>query len=142
MPLNLEFLIEDKIRMYEPHVASQFTRDTITTYNWLYETFVASRDRGPPILGPIFDEDDWDGFETVTTACLNSVQGRGGVPLSYILRSDSLRPLITAASSRAIKILWNAPLQGTNFNADNHRVWACLARQCRETPGWRLIHQY
>ena len=29
----LKFWIEDKIRMYEPHVASQFTQNTITTYN-------------------------------------------------------------------------------------------------------------
>ena len=95
----LKFWIEDKIRMYEPPVATQFTQDTIITYNRLYETFVASRDCGAPILGPIFDEDDWEGFETVTTSCLNSVQGRGGVPLSYILRDNSLRPTITNTPS-------------------------------------------
>ena len=85
--------------MYEPHVATQFTQDTRTTYTRLYETFVASRDRGAPILGPIFDKDDWEGLETVTTACLNSIQGRGGVPLSYILRDNSLCPTITTTSS-------------------------------------------
>ena len=89
--------------MYEPHVASQFTRDTITTYNRLYETFVASRDRGAPIHGPQFDANDWNGFETGTIACLSSVQGRGGVPSSYMLRSDVLCPLITIASSEALR---------------------------------------
>ena len=56
----LKFWIEDKIRMYEPPVATHFTQGTIITYNRLYETFIASRDRGAPILGPIFDEDDWE----------------------------------------------------------------------------------
>ena len=54
----LKFWIDDKIRMYKPHVASQFTRDTITTYNRLYETFVASRDHGARIHGPQFDVND------------------------------------------------------------------------------------
>ena len=36
----LKFWIDDKIRIYEPHVTSQFTQDTIITYNWLHKTFL------------------------------------------------------------------------------------------------------
>ena len=40
----LKFLIEDKIRMNEPHVAAQFTCVTMTTYIKLYSAYVAAKD--------------------------------------------------------------------------------------------------
>ena len=122
----LKFWIDDKIRMNEPHVASQFTQDTITTYNRLCEAFVAARDHGARIHGPQFNTNDWSGFETGTIACLGSIQGSGGVPLSYILRNDVLCPPITIASPRETKIFWNAPFLGPDFDADNHCIWTYL----------------
>ena len=136
----LKFWIEDKIRMNKPHIAAQFTQDTITTYTWLYEVFVAARDNNSKIVHESqFNLDDWSGFEIGTIECLGSIQGSGGVPLSYILRDDVHPPDITTASSCDIKILWNAPLVGTNFNIDSHRVWISLSQQCRETIDWLRI---
>ena len=50
------------------------------------------------VHGPQLNTDDWSGFETGTIECLGSIQGSGGVPLSYMLKDDVLRPPITIAS--------------------------------------------
>ena len=79
------------------------------------------------------------GFETGTIDYHGSIQGSGGVPLSYILRDDELCPDITTASSGDTKVLWNAPLSGTNFNTDKHCVWTYLSQRCSENPCWFRI---
>ena len=124
----LKFWTEDKIRMNENHAPAQFTRAVITTYIKLYAAFVTANDDNVEFVnGPQLNKEDWVGFESGTNECLASLQGSGGVPLSYMLRNDLLRPHITVTSLRETKIFWNAPFLGPDFDADNHRVWAYLA---------------
>ena len=92
--------------------------------------------------GPQFSSDDWNGFETGTKDYLGLILGRGGVPLSYVIRDNADRPVIAPGSSRNNKIYWNAPLFGTTFNADNLCVWTYLLHRCSDTPGWIWIQQY
>ena len=121
--------------MNEPHVAYQLRQD-FTPYINLYQAFIAAGINNDHVIhGPQFNMNDWSGFKTGTIDYLGSIQGSEGVPLSYILRDDILRPEITTDSLRDTKILWNAPLVATNFNTDNHRIWTYLAQQCRETLG-------
>ena len=40
------------------------------------------------------------------------------------------------------KIYWKAPLNGANFEANNHQVWMYLLQQCRDTPGLIRIQRY
>ena len=83
----LKFLIEDKIRMNEPHVAGHFTCPVMTNYIKLYAAFIAAKDENVEFVnGPQLDKDDWVTFETGTNECLTSLQSSGGVPLSYMLR--------------------------------------------------------
>ena len=41
-----------------------------------------------------------------------------------------------------MKIFWNAPFFGPDFDADNARVWAYLENWCLDTAGWAHIKQY
>ena len=139
----LKFWIEDKIRMNEPYVAAAFTFNVLTTYIWLYTAFAAAKcDNVEFVNGPQLNVDDWNGFETGTSECLNTIQGSGGVPLSYMLRNDLLCPILNITSSREAKIFWNAPFTGAEFEIDQLRVWTYIAQRCLNTPGWQHIQQY
>ena len=100
----LKFLIEDKIRMNEPHFASQFRQD-IDQYFQLYQTFVTAKNNSNLVPhGPQFSSDDWNGFKTGTKDYLGLILGSGGVPLSYVIRGNADRPIIASGSSRHNKI--------------------------------------
>ena len=71
-----------------------------------------------------------------------SILGRKGVPLSYVIRNNKDRPVITPGSTRCDKIYWKAPIVGAAFDADNLRVWTYLLHRCSDTPGWIRIQQY
>ena len=117
--LVLKFWIEDGIRMNEHRLASQF-RQNIDQYFQLYQTFVTARSNSDCVPhGRQFSLDNWNGFETEIKNCLGSILGRGGVPLSYIIRDNMDHPVIAPGSSRHNKIYWNSPLFGATFNADN-----------------------
>ena len=119
----LKFWIEDKIRMNEPHVAGHFTRQVMTDYIKLYAAFVVAQNENAEFVnGPQLDKDDWVNFETGTYECLTLLQSTGGVKLSYMLRDELFRPTITINSPRDLKIFWNAPFLGPDFDADNARV--------------------
>ena len=55
---------------------------------------------------------------------------------------NRLRPTLTVASDREIKIFWNAPLTGTDFNHDNKRVWIYMAQRCINISGWLHIKMF
>ena len=138
----LKFWIEDKYRMRKPHSSIHFRRD-IDQYFRLYQAFLTAQSTNNFIPnGPKFSSDDWIGFKTGTKEILQSILGRKGVPLSYVIRDNTNRPVITPGSTRRDKIYWNAPLVGAAFNADNLCVWTYLLHQCSGTPGWIRIQQY
>ena len=62
----LKFWIEDKNRMNERHLASQF-RQEIDEYFQLYQAFVTAQGNSNRVpYGPPFSLDDWIGLETGT----------------------------------------------------------------------------
>ena len=140
----LKFWIEDVIRMNEiSHTATAFTPQILLEYTELYAAYVKAKVKSVEFVnGPQFDPDTWVDFETGTVECLSSIQGHNGVPLSYLLRDDNRRPVLTVASGRDIKIFWHAPLTGTDFTHDNKRVWTYMAQRCIKTPGWSHIKMF
>ena len=70
------------------------------------------------------------------------MQGSNGVPLSYLLRDNRLRPALTVASLRETKIFWNAPLTRTDFKLDNKRLWTYRAPRCINTAAWSHIKRF
>ena len=91
---------------------------------------------------PQFDPNTWVDFETGTGECLSVIQGHNGVPISYLLRDNTRRPVITVASDRDTKIFWHTLLTGADFNHDNKRVWTSLAQRCIKTSGWSHIKMF
>ena len=120
----LKFWIEDVIRMNElPHTAAGFTPQVMAEYIELYDAFVRAKDASVEFVnGPQFNPDEWVVFETGTEECLSVIQSHNGVPLSYLLRDDTRRPVLTVATDRDTKIFWHAPLTGTAFIHDNKRT--------------------
>ena len=101
-----KFWIKDLIQMSETHAATAFTRPTMMVYIQLYVAYTKAKDCNIEFVnGPQFDKEDWIGFETGTFECLASIQGNNGVPLSYLLRDNQLRPALTVSSLRKTKIL-------------------------------------
>ena len=67
--------IEDKNRMKERHLASQFRQD-MDEYSQLYQAFVTAQGNSNRVPhGPPFSMDDWIGFETGTKDYLSSILG-------------------------------------------------------------------
>ena len=137
----LKFWIEDAIRMNElPHTAAGFTPEILVEYIELYAAYVKEKVASVEFVnGPQFDPNDWVVFETGTEECLSVIQSHNGVPLSYLLRDDTCRPILTVASDRDTKIFWHALFTGTAFTHDNKRVWTYLAQRCNKTPAWSHI---
>ena len=106
----------------------------------MFVTARSNSDRVPD--RPQFSFNDWNGFKSGTKDYLGSILGRGGVPLSYVIRDNADHPVIASGSSRHNKIYWNGPLFGATFNADNLHVWTYLLHRCSKTPGWIRIQQY
>ena len=140
----LKFWIEDVIRMNElPHTAAGFTPQVMAEYIELYDAFVRAKDASVEFVnGPQFNPDEWVVFETGTEECLSVIQSHNGVPLSYLLRDDNRRPVLTVASDRDTKIFWHAPLTGTAFIHDNKRTWTYLAARCNDTSAWSHIKMF
>ena len=140
----LKFWIEDVIRMNEiPHTAASFTPQILFEYIKLYAAYVKAKVESVEfVYGPQFDPDIWIDFITGTVECLASIQGHNGVPLSYLLRDDNHRPVLTVASDRNTKIFWHAPLTGTDFTHDNRRVWTYTVQRCIKSPGWSHIKMF
>ena len=105
--------------MKEHHSSIHFKRD-IDQHFQLYQAFLTAQSSNNFIPnGPKFSSDDWIGFETGTKEIFSSILGRKEVPLSYVIRDNANRPVITLGSTCHDKIYWNAPLLGAAFNADN-----------------------
>ena len=102
----LKFWIEDVIRMNEiPHTAAAFTPQILLEYIELYAAYVKAKVESVEFVnGPQFDPDTWVDFETGTGECLSVIQGHNGVPISYLLRDNTRRPVLTVASDRDTKI--------------------------------------
>ena len=136
----LKFWIEDAARMNEIPTAAAFTPLVLEEYIELYDAFVKAKVASVEfVVGPQFDSDNWVVFETGTEECLSDIQSHNGVPLSYLLRDDTCRPILTVVSDRDTKIFWHAPFTGTAFTHNNKRAWTYLAARCNSTPAWSHI---
>ena len=97
----LKFWIKDAIRMNElPHTAVAFTPQILVEYIELYDAFVKAKVASVEFVnGPQFDPSDWVVFETGTGECLSVIQSHNGVPLSYLLRDDTRRLILTVENA-------------------------------------------
>lgn len=96
-------------------------------------------------VGPDFHQDIQKDFVVGTNECTSSILGAGGVPLSYLIRDDSLKPkniLNNPDCPVATKIYWNSKFRGPFYTSDKERVWTYLASRCLRTEAWAFIKKY
>jgi hypothetical protein len=65
---------------------------------------------------------------------LDSLRGKLGMPLSYILRPEDANPAKAADDYQ--RILWSAPFTGSAFREDNRRVYRIYKDLMIGTDGW------
>ena len=138
----LKFWIEDKNRMAEIPVHTDFTPAVLLEYIQLYAVTSGATDHTEFSIGPKLDPTDWHSFSNGTEESLGTLKSKDGVPLSYIIRDDSLRPAIGPNSTRAEKIFWNARFVGPSYRKDQDRVWGYLAQRLVSTQGWNVVKTY
>ena len=87
-----------------------FTTAVLHEYVQLYAvTSTTANDNVEFVVRQKHDPTDWDTFANGTEGCLGMLLGNGGVPLSYMIRDDPLRPDIDpATTSHLVKLYWNA----------------------------------
>ena len=75
---------------------------------------------------------------------LSSIRGVGDVPLSYIIRRD--KPAgwdpETDAENEEEKLIYQVPLTGPEFEADNKTVWNKLLELTQGEPAYEWIRQF
>jgi hypothetical protein len=70
---------------------------------------------------------------------LDSLRGKMGVPLSYILRPEDANP--AQAADEYQRILWSAPFNGSAFREDNRRVYRIYKDLMIGTDGWTWFNR-
>ena len=86
--------------------------------------------------------DKWRSFHGSIRAYLQSVQGSSGIPLIYVIREhDVPLPGTTYVNSLERQIA-NAPLNGTAYMYDNHKVHGILLSLVLEGPGYSFMCQH
>lgn len=93
-------------------------------------------------IGPNLNPADWHSFSNGSEESLGTLMGKDGVPLSYIIRDDNLRPVIGPTTTRATKIFWGAQFRGPSCCQDQNRVWGYLAQRLDSTQGWNIVKTY
>ena len=101
----LKFWIEDAVWMNELPTAITFTPLILSEFIKLYDAFVKAKVASVEFVnGPQCNPDNWVVFETGIKEGLSVIQSHNGVPLSYLLRDDTCRPILTVLSDRDTKI--------------------------------------
>jgi hypothetical protein len=70
---------------------------------------------------------------------LDSLRGKSGVPLSYLIRPEDADPL--EAIDEYQRTLWSAPLAGTHFREDNRRLYRIYKDLVVGTDAWTWFNR-
>jgi hypothetical protein len=70
---------------------------------------------------------------------LDSLRGKSGVPLSYILRPEGAIPADAADDYQ--RVIWSAPFAGATFREDNRRVYRIYKDLMIGTDGWTWFNR-
>ena len=138
----LKFWIEDQIRFDATATIRHLQFNTATLKEYVLIGDNEEQDENEIAIGPILDPLDWEAFDTGTYKYLNTRIGRGGAPISYVIRDDTTRPDDVDIVTRADKIYWNAQLTGAVFDHDRTRVWGYLSGRIQSTDGWNFLKKY
>jgi hypothetical protein len=87
-------------------------------------------------MPPKFEGDKWIDWQENFENYLRQRLGYSGAPLAYVIRRDN--PAAPPATDAMIR-MYNASLQGTNFNKDNQEVYYALKELTLGTPAWQFI---
>jgi hypothetical protein len=84
--------------------------------------------------------EEWMSAKRKLLAYLGRQRGRNGTPLSYVLRDEDERP--EDVFNTNTEDIWDAPLNGRIFDADNYEVFQILRQWSAEGTATTHIDQY
>jgi hypothetical protein len=70
---------------------------------------------------------------------LDSLRGKSGIPLSYLLRPEGANP--AEAADEYQRVLWSAPFTGNHFREDNRRLYRIYKDLMVGTDGWTWFNR-
>ncbi len=81
----------------------------------------------------------WNEWEDLVYIYLDSIIGKSGAPLSYVIRKDLGEGIEWESLDRTTQLIYNAPLEGFIFDIDSERVLTLLKELCLGTEAERWI---
>jgi len=75
----------------------------------------------------------WNKWKESVYIYLDSIVGKSGAPLSYVIRKDLEAGTKWEELERKVQQIHTAPLQGFTFNLDSKRVLTLLKELCLDT---------
>ena len=91
----------------------------------------------PPNFQPI----NWVRWYLLLSNYLRSSRGVTGVPLYYVGREDKT-PTEIQQLDEGEKLIYQAPLRGNSFKADNKKYYSILKQFLANTDAWQWIESY
>ena len=88
-----------------------------------------------------FEGKDWNRFHKAIDAYLSLLKGVTGIPLIYVIRKEDHTPDINTnfANDRYGELIARAPLSGTTYGKDNHRVFQIIKGLVLKGPAYAWI---
>ena len=84
----------------------------------------------------------WSAFKTSMLEYFSRVNGRNGIPLSYIARSAENNDFEEHYESRLDRLLACTAFRGAEYKADNGTVFSLLIQHTNNTEVYNLVIQY
>lgn len=91
----------------------------------------------PPNFQPI----NWVRWYLMLSNYLRSLRGVTGIPLYYVGREDKT-PAEIQQLDESEKLIYQAPLRGNSFKADNKKYYSILKQFLANTDAWQWIESY
>jgi len=79
---------------------------------------------------------NWNKWEESVYIYLDSIVGKSGAPLSYVIRKELGEGTKWEELERKVQQIHTAPLQGFTFNLDSKRVLTLLKELYLDTETW------
>ena len=95
-----------------------------------------------PVVVTKLEPSKWSLFKTSMIEYFSRINGKNGIPLSYISRTNQTNDFEDIYESRIHKLLACTTLSGAKFSADNGTVFSLLIQHTNNTEGYSLVQNY
>jgi hypothetical protein len=93
-------------------------------------------------LGEFKKDTKWKSFKEGMIAYLNALKGKHNIPLAYVIRDDAAPQVNVPYQSEHHRLIGIAPLNGTEYEEDNGRVFDILKSLLINGLAWTWMQAY